>query len=224
MLFARNPDFTHFENRKQAGILLSERLIHLADKDSVVLAIPRGGLVVGREIALRLNAELDMIITKKLGAPGEPELAIGSVAEDGKVYRNEELINKLMISEEYIEKETKIQLKNLSEKTKIFSKFRKKAALKDRAIIITDDGIATGATMISAINYVKTQEPKSISVALPVGPPETVDTLAEMVNNVICLIIPEHFMAVGEFYKEFDQVSDLEVIEILKEFSDKKRF
>src|SRR3972149_8568640 len=117
-----------------------------------------------------------------------------------------------MISEQYIEKEISTQLKKLSEKAEIFSEYRNRPVLKERLVIITDDGIATGATMISAINCINMQEPKSIFVALPVGPPEAIDTISNMVDSVICLLTPDYFMAVGKFYEEFKQVSDLEVI------------
>jgi len=222
MSLISKSNIIRFKNRKQAGILLGEKLIHLVEKEPVVLAIPRGGVVVGREIAFRLNAELDLIITKKIGAPFNSELAIGSVAEDGSVYRNEELIKRLDISEEYIKEEAMVQLRNIKERTKIFSKYRSCILPKGKTVIITDDGIATGATMISAINCIKMKEPKSIFVALPVGPAETIYELLKIVKSVICLMKPEYFMAVGEFYEEFCQISDLEVIDTLREFSERK--
>ena len=222
MSLIENFNLTHFANREQAGILLAEKLLHLSGRSPVVLAIPRGGIVVAREIALKLNAELDLIFIKKIGARGNPELAIGAVSEDGGVYRNEELIRELMISEQYIEKEISTQLKKLSEKAEIFSEYRNRPLLKNRLVIITDDGIATGATMISAINCINLQEPKSIFVALPVGPPDTIESISDMVDGMICLLTPEYFMAVGRFYEEFEQVSDSEVIKILKEFSHMK--
>ena len=212
----------HFKNRKQAGILLGEKLKYLTDKNPVVLAIPRGGVIIGREIALKLNAEIDLIITKKIGAPDNPEFAIGAVSENGAVYLNEDLISRSGISQKYIEEEIKRQSENLRERGELFSKYRKRITVRRKLVIITDDGIATGATMVSAINCIKMQEPQSIFIALPVGPPETIDFLSGMVNCVVCLLTPEIFMAVGEFYDDFDQIDDSEVIEILKEFYSKK--
>ncbi len=222
MSLIMDSKLTRFKNRKQAGILLGEKLKYLKNKNPVVLSIPRGGAVIGREIALKLEAEFDLIITKKLGAPGNPELAIGAVSENGAVYLNKDLISWSEISQEYIRNEIKKQSQNLRERGELFSKYRKKVVVRGKSVIITDDGIATGATMASAINCTKMQQPQSIFIALPVGPPEAIDFLSGIVNCVVCLLTPKAFMSVGEYYEDFKQIDDSEVIEILKEFHSKK--
>ena len=209
-----------FRNRTEAGHILAEHLGDLAGPDALVLAIPRGGVVVGGVIAEELGCDLDVVIVRKLGAPSNPELAIGSLMEGAEEpYLNESIIRSLGVSHRYIEEETERQRKEAQRRAAAYRGDRPRAEMRDRVAIIADDGIATGATMISSIQGTKTQDPGRLIVALPVGPPENVDQIAMMVDDLVCLSTPAFFAAVGQFYEDFSQTTDDEVIEILQRFS-----
>ena len=209
-----------FRNRTEAGHILAEHLGDLAGPDALVLAIPRGGVVVGGVIAEELGCDLDVVIVRKLGAPSNPELAIGSLMEGAEEpYLNESIIRSLGVSRRYIEEETERQRKEAQRRAAAYRGDRPRAEMRDRVAIIADDGIATGATMISSIQGTKTQDPGRLIVALPVGPPEHVDQIAMMVDDLVCLSTPAFFAAVGQFYEDFSQTTDEEVIEILQRFS-----
>ena len=212
-----------FQNREQAGEKLAVELQdYRAKKDLVVLAIPRGGVVVGKKIAQTLQCPLDVIVTKKIGAPGNPELAIGAVGsappagEQVEPVINEELAAKMGTDEKY--------LKSQISKLKIETKRREKEFrgdkpplnLKDKAVIITDDGVATGATMMAAIELVRQQGPKKIIVAAPVIAKDTLKKIEKLADEVIYLEAPSLFFAVGQFYRNFEQVSDEEVVKLLR--------
>ena len=202
-----------FQNRTQAGRLLAEELKHLKSKNIVVLAIPRGGVVVGAEIAKALNSPLDIIVTKKIGVPGNPELAIGAMGPEGVVVWDKGLLNRLSLSTSDLApqvKSAKLKVQSYSSKFKI-----KEKNLSGKTVILTDDGIATGATTQAALEYIKTKQPKKLILAIPVAPPETVKKLKSQVDEFICLLTPALFWAVGQFYQEFDQVEDNEVVRIL---------
>jgi len=209
-----------FRNRTEAGRILAEHLGKLAGPDALVLAIPRGGVVVGGVIARELGCDLDVVIARKLGAPSNPELAIGSLTEGARQpYLNESIIRSLGVSQRYIEEETQRGREEARRCAAAYRGDRSRADIRDRVVIIADDGIATGATMISSIQGVKTQDPARLIVALPVGPPESVDRIAMMVDDLVCLCTPAFFAAVGQFYEDFSQTTDDEVIEILQRFS-----
>jgi len=209
-----------FRNRTEAGRILAEHLAELAGPDALVLAIPRGGVVVGGVIAEELGCDLDVVIVRKLGAPSNPELAIGSLMEGAeKPYLNESIIRSLGVSRRYIEEETERQRKEAQRRAAAYRGDRPRAEIRDRVVIIADDGIATGATMISSIQGTKTQDPGRLIVALPVGPPENVDQIAMMVDDLVCLSTPAFFAAVGQFYEDFSQTTDEEVIKTLQRFS-----
>ncbi|MGB9911543.1 MAG: phosphoribosyltransferase [Microgenomates group bacterium] len=205
-----------FENRKQAGQLLAQKLENLkGEKNLLVLAIPRGGVIVGREIASFLNCSLDIIITKKIPAPENSELAIGAVGAVGEPVIDEELAQKVGADEEYL----KFKILNLKleigEKEKKFRRGKKPLDLKDKVVILTDDGVATGATMRMAVEIVRQQEPKKIIVAVPVIAKDSLEKISSVADEVIYLEAPELFFAVGQFYKEFEQIKDEEVLKIL---------
>ncbi len=205
-----------FSNRVEAGRKLAEQLQHLRNRqDLLVLGIPRGGVVLAAEIVKNIGGLLDIVLTRKLGAPYNPELAIGAVAESGKLYLNNELISSLRVNSTYIKQVMKEQLDEIQARRQRYRQVLKKAGLEGKTVILTDDGIATGATMLASVWAARAEKPKRIIVAVPVSPPETLSRLAAEADEVVCLSAPSAFSAVGQFYREFEQVSDNEVLEIL---------
>ena len=206
-----------FEDRKEAGRLLATALEGFRGKDTVVLGIPRGGMVVAGEIAGALNSELDIALSRKLGAPGNPELAIGSIGEDGKLFLNEDLAFRAGADKAYIEAEKARQLAEIKNRVQLFRQFKAKVVLKGKTVIVTDDGVATGATMRAALWASRRENPKKLIAAVPVGAGESVRLLADYADEVIVLRLPRYLQAIGQFYRHFDQASDQEVMSILKE-------
>lgn len=206
-----------FDDRQEAGRLLAKELKLYRGQKAVVLGIPRGGIIVAQELARSIQADLDIVLAHKLRTPGYTELAMGSVAEDGSLFLNEEVIRELGIGEAYIEQEKERQLAEIKRRTELIRRVRSKVALGGRTVIVTDDGIATGATTQAALWAVRREHPQKLIVALPVGPEDTVMRLAEDVDEMICLRVPPSFAAVGQFYIKFSPVEDEEVLRILKE-------
>jgi putative phosphoribosyl transferase len=206
-----------FVNRVDAGKRLASALENFSGKYGVVLAIPRGGVVVGFEIAKALNLLLDITVPRKIGAPDNPELAIGAVAEDGSAILDDNLIKYLGISREYIKEESERQKQEIERRLKLYRQDTSYPDLKGLDVIVVDDGIATGSTMKAALASVKNRGAASITVAVPVGPPSTIEELEKIAGRVVCLYTPEFFQAIGEFYEDFSQTSDEEVIGLLQE-------
>lgn len=211
-----------FKDRKEAGRILAQQLKDFKKDNPVILGIPRGGLVVAREVADFLCAQLDIVLSRKLGAQGNPELAIGAISEDGKLFLNEALTAQLDMHNAYIQKEKEHQLAEIKRRIKIFRGARPKVSLKKKTVIITDDGVATGATMQAAIWAVRQEGAAEIIVALPVGPQTTLAELAKDADKIICLRAPVFFSAVGQFYDYFEQTEDREAASILKENFEKQ--
>jgi len=203
-----------FKNRIDAGIRLAEKLLEFKSQNVLVLAIPRGGLPLGAIVAKALNAPLDVALTKKIGHPYNKEYAIGAVS-----LKNIILSDAIGVTKGYIEEETTRLRKKLKERHNQYYKKGVSQDLKDKTVIIVDDGIATGNTILVTIELVKMQNPNKIVVAIPVAPPSTVRKLeaSSEVDEVICLETPYNFHAVGQFYQEFFQVSDQEAIRLLEE-------
>ncbi len=206
-----------FVDRVDAGKRLASALKNFSGKKGIVLAIPRGGVVVGYMISKALNLPLDIIIPRKIGAPDNPELAIGAVAEDGTTILDQNLIKYLGVDREYVIEETERQKQEIKRRLKLYRQDASYPDLKGLDVIVVDDGIATGSTMKAALSSVKNRGAASITVAIPVGPPSTINELEKMANRVLCLYTPEFFQAIGEFYKDFSQTSDEEVISLLQE-------
>ena len=202
-----------FTDRTDAGIQLSEKLMHHANGKVVVLAIPRGGLPVAAIVAKALNAPLDVALTKKLGHPYNREYAIGAVSLNNVV-----LSNAVGISQNYIEEETKRIREVLKKRYQQYYKNRESQSLKDKTVIIIDDGIATGNTVIATVELVHKQLPERVVVAIPVAPKLAIKKLEDspLVDEVVCLLTPFNFHAVGQFYERFHQVPDDEAIAILE--------
>jgi putative phosphoribosyl transferase len=210
-----------FTDRIDAGKRLASMLKDFTGKNGVVLAIPRGGVVVGFEIAKALNLQLDVIIPRKIGSPENPELAIGAVAEDGTTILDNQLIKYLAVSKEYVVIETQRQKHEIGRRLKLYRQDASYPNIKGFDVIIVDDGIATGSTMKAALASVRNRGASSVTVAVPVGPPSTIEELNELADRVVCLYTPEYFQAIGEFYNDFSQTPDEEVIRLLRESKQK---
>jgi putative phosphoribosyl transferase len=215
-----------FKNRTDAAKRLADKLKLLIDRhpsEFIILAIPRGGVVTGDVIASSIGAKLDIVVSRKIGAPYNSEVAIGAVMHDGSFFPNEDIINMSNVSQEYIDEQISIQKKEIERR---LDRFRgsKQYHLQGKTIILVDDGIATGATMFAAIRWLVKQKPKSLIVAVPVAPKDTFDNLKKevKVNKVVVLHSPTVFSAVGAFYEDFSQVSDEEVIEIMDKYRYKR--
>lgn len=206
-----------FIDRIDAGRQLAAALIDLRDRSDqiVVLAIPRGGVIVGRELARSLHAPLEIILTRKLGAPNNPELAIGAVAEDGTTLIDAELVNYLSVSNSYLDREIENQKCEMQRRAGIYRHGRKRSAVTNKIAIVVDDGVATGSTLIAALRSVHAAGVNEVIAAVPVGPNDIVRRLRHEADRVVCLLMPIDFWAVGQHYLRFDQVSDEEVVEAL---------
>ncbi len=209
----------YFTNRHSAGKQLVERLVPYKNKPGViVLAIPRGGLEVGYELAVGLNAPLDIVVTKKIPAPDNEELAIGAVAYGKEVVLYDELVHVYALEDEYITAQVDRLGEVIKRRYADYHDSEKPVFpdLKNKIVILTDDGIATGYTLLAAIRFVKKQKPAKIIVAVPVSAKDTADRIQAEVDEFVVLHIPPIFMAVGQFYGEFRQVEDEEAKELLK--------
>lgn len=182
----------------------------------LVLAIPRGGVPVAKEVAEALGADLDIIVPRKLGAEGNPEYAIGAVMQDGTVYLNPEAMSITGADDEYVEAEKARQMKEAARRLAEYRGRRKELDLSGRVVVVVDDGIATGATMVAALRWVKSHGAKAVVAAAPVAPERTLEELRQEADLVVCPLAPEPFYAIGAFYANFDQVTDDEVKEILQ--------
>jgi len=204
-----------YRNRDEAAKLLAERLENFKGQNPLILAIPRGAVPMAKVIAEELDGEIDVVLVRKLGAPGNPEFAIGSVDETGWAYIADYAVS--IGGKEYIEEEKERQLATMRKRRAQYTPVRPPIDPAGRVVIVVDDGLATGATMISALHSLKAKNPKLLVCAVPVSPPDTIEKVTEYADQVVCLQTPPNFYAVGQFYMEFTQVSDEEVIRILKE-------
>ncbi|MCW4025591.1 MAG: phosphoribosyltransferase [Candidatus Bathyarchaeota archaeon] len=205
-----------FSDRIAAGKLLAQALKDKVDKNVIVLAIPRGGVVVGFEVARELGAELDVVVPRKLGAPGDPELAIGAIAEDGTVVLDKKLMEYLGVSEAYVTMESERQRLEIQRRLKTYRGDQPPLNLEDRDVVLVDDGIATGSTMKAALASARKNGAKRLIVAVPVGPFSADVELEEIADEVVFLYKPRVFNAIGEFYTDFTQTTDAEVKALLK--------
>lgn len=203
-------------NRTEAGQLLAKKLTAYANRsDLLVLGLPRGGVPVAFEIATALNAPLDICIVRKLGVPGHEELAMGAIAMGGVMVLNEEVVKGAKIARSIIERVAAREKLELARRDRLYRGDRPLPELRDRTVILVDDGIATGSTLKAAIAIVRQQQPKSIVVAVPVAPQSTCHELKEEVDEVVCLMMPEPLRAIGLWYDDFLPTSDAEVQDLL---------
>jgi putative phosphoribosyl transferase len=204
-----------FRDREDAARQLAEIVRRRHLKDPLVLGIPRGGAVTAADLANEIGAEMDVVLARKLRAPDAPELAIGAISENGEVYFNHAVHQVPGLSDSYVHQECQIQLQEIARRKKMFRAVRPVAPIMGRTVIVTDDGIATGSTMIAALQATRVQNPLSLVVAVPVASPDRLREVRHWCDDVICLLTPRFFYSVGQFYDEFEPVSDEEVLELL---------
>lgn len=209
-----------FINRTEAGGLLADKLEKYTSRDDViVLGLPRGGVPVAFEVAKRLRAPLDVFVVRKLGVPGFEELAAGAIASGGVRVLNEDVVRAIPFASEAIEAVTSKEITELQRREQIYREGRPAPKLRDKTVILVDDGLATGATMRVAVKALRHQNAAKIIVAVPVGPPDTCQELAHEADEAICLKAPPFFQAVGQYYEDFSQTSDDDVRELLAKAS-----
>jgi predicted phosphoribosyltransferase len=205
-----------FRDREEAARLLARRLKDRTFRNPLVLAIPRGGVVTGAVLARELGAELDVVLSRKLRAPFQPELAVGALAEDGQVYLEPRTREFLDLTEEYLAGERRHQLGEITRRKALIREVRPPASIPGRSVIVTDDGIATGSTMIAALQVARAQQPHELIVAVPVAPPDRLAEVRRHCDEAVCLLTPVDFFAIGQFYEDFAPVEDAEVVELLR--------
>jgi putative phosphoribosyl transferase len=207
-----------FADRSEAGRALAQRLLRFKDERPVVLALPRGGVPVGFEVARALEAPLDLVLVRKIGAPFQPELAVGAVVDGSRpeTVLNEEMVREFGIPETYIAEESARQLAEIERRRELYLAGRTRIPVEARTAIVVDDGIATGATMEAALHATRRANPKRLVLATPVAPPDTIERLRPRADEVVCLAMPRLFGAIGAFYEDFRQVNDEEVVDLLR--------
>jgi putative phosphoribosyl transferase len=211
------PGGGEFADRADAGRRLAQQLQHLRGEDAVVLGLPRGGVVVAYEVARALAAPLDIVVVRKLGAPDQPELGIGAVvdADHPQVSLYDELVRRLGVSREHIEEEVGAQVKEIRRREQEYRGDREPVDVRGRTAIIVDDGVATGSSVRAALRALRARRPARLVLAVPVAAPESLQMLESEADEVVCLLAPPSFRAVGQFYQDFDQTSDKEVVDLL---------
>ena len=203
-----------FADRVEAGERLGAALRHLAGSDPVVLAIPRGGVIVGEAVARTLGASLDVVVPRKIGAPGNPELAIGAVAPGIRVL-DTRMVRGLGVSDEYLDREIAAQEAEIERRQAAYRQGRPPQPVEGRTAIVVDDGVATGSTAVAALRWARKQGAARVLLAVPVAPPQSLDRLRAEVDELVVLETPRPFFAVGEWYRDFGQTSDREVVEAI---------
>ncbi len=198
------------KDRKEAAQKLAEKLLKYKDEGGVVMAIPRGGIPVGHEISKKLNWPLEIVLSKKIGHPTNKEFAIGAVSLSGRVHNHD-----IPVSEDYLDTETKNIRNELRNQYHKYMNDEEPVTITGKTVILTDDGVATGHTLLSTIDLLKRDKPAKIVVAVPVSSPDAMTKIEEQVDEAICLTCPEEFNSVGQFYEKFDQVSDEDAIGLL---------
>jgi predicted phosphoribosyltransferase len=209
-----------FEDRREAGRALAARLRTYAGRsDVVVLALPRGGVPVAFPVAEALDAPLDLFLVRKLGTPGHKELAMGAIASGGVRVLNDEVVNRYGISHAAIDAVACEEERELMRREAVYREGRAGVPLEGRIVILIDDGLATGSTMMAAVKAVRQRQPAKVIVAVPVGAPDTCEALSTIADEVVCVRTPEPFSAVGQWYLDFDQTTDEEVQQLLRAHS-----
>lgn len=204
-----------FKNRIDAGQKLAKALKPYEKLNPIILALPRGGVPIGTVVSKALQAPLDVLVVRKIGAPWNPEFGVGAMTESILIF-DEETLKELDLTHQHLQKTIEEEKIELTHRIELYREGKEFPDVKGRVVILIDDGLATGITTMAAIKSIKQMKPKSIVLAIPVGPSETIEKLRKLVDDIICLEIPPFFHAVGEFYKDFPQVTDKEVIQLLK--------
>jgi predicted phosphoribosyltransferase len=204
-----------FRNREDAARQLAGKLKGRGLRDLLVLAIPSGGIITGAVLARALDAELDVVLSRKLRAPGQPDLVLGAISEDGQVYLNPGAKDVLPLTEEYLAEERRRQLAEIARRQQLFRGVRPPARIEGRTVILTDDGIATGSTMIAALKVVRAQKPRDLIVAVPVAPADRLEEIHRYCDELVWLLSPDLFRVIDEFYEGFPPVNDAQVLDFL---------
>ena len=205
-----------FQNREEAGRQLAGKLKKYRDvADGLILALPRGGVAVGYQLSIALHLPLDVFITRKIGAPENPEYALGAVSETGNIYLNPDAVAEFRLSHEDVKDIVSVQRREISRRQQLYRQGRHPLPLKDRLVILVDDGIATGSTFFASVEAIRHQAPRRLVAAIPVGPAETITKASSLVDEMVVLATPEPFWAVGNHYIDFTQVEDRDVLEYL---------
>ncbi len=205
-----------FRDRVDAGEQLAKKLIHYkGNKDAIAIGLPRGGVPVAYEVSRMLGLPLDIVCPRKIGAPGNPEFAIGAITETGEGMFDTQTIARLRVSNSYIEKEVQKEKQVALARLKAYREGLPPRVLEGKTVILIDDGLATGATMKAAIRSARSQGVLKIVVAIPVSPPSTLDEMEELADEVVCLDAPLYFQAVGQFYEDFSPTEDEEVVALM---------
>ncbi|TKB75392.1 MAG: phosphoribosyltransferase [Nitrospira sp.] len=205
-----------FRNREEAGRILADKLSRYRnDPTALILALPRGGVAVGYQLSLALHVPLDVFITRKIGAPDNPEYAIGAVTETGSHYLNQEAINSFALSRHELNRLIHIQEKEIARRRELYRQGRPLPQLTGRTVLLVDDGIATGATFMASALAIRGLHPRRLVGVIPVGPPSTIREVRAHVDELVVLMTPDPFYAVGNFFTDFTQVEDRDVIQYL---------
>ena len=206
-----------FTDRGEAGRRLADKLVHLKDRQPIVLALPRGGVAVGFEVARALDAPLDIVLVRKIGVPWQPEFALGAVTDGAshETFIDRDLATSVDVPESYINEESARQLEEIERRRKLYCEGLPALEVAGRTAIVVDDGIATGATMRVALQAVRRRAPARLVLAVPVAPPDTLAALLEAADEAVCLETPTGLGAIGNYYRDFHQMSDAEVIDLL---------
>jgi putative phosphoribosyl transferase len=205
-----------FRNRDEAGRILADKLRHYRnDPTALILALPRGGVTVGYQLSLALHLPLDVFMTRKIGAPGNPEYAIGAVAETGSRSLNQEAVNSFGLSQHELDQLIHVQEKEIARRKDLYRQGRSLPQLAGRTVLLVDDGVATGATFIASALAIRSLQPRRLVGVLPVGPPSTIREVRAHVDELVVLMTPDPFYAVGNFFTDFTQVEDRDVIQYL---------
>ncbi len=204
-----------FENRTDAGRKLATRLQKYRDRSPLVIALPRGGGPVAYEVARALGAPLDVLVARKIGAPGQPEFGIGAIAQGGAMFLNDGVVRELGVTQEYLNAVTRKETAEMARRVRAYRGDRPPLDVRGRTVLLVDDGLATGVTTRAAVRALREQAPREIILAVPVCAPETALELRSEFDEVICASSPEHFRAVGLWYVDFEQTTDEEVVSLL---------
>lgn len=205
-----------FRNREEAGRILADKLSHYRnDPTAVILALPRGGVAVGYQLSLALHLPLDVFMTRKIGAPGNPEYAIGAVAETGSCSLNQEAVNSFGLSQHELDRLIHVQEKEIARRKDLYRQGRSLPQLTGRTVLLVDDGIATGSTFMASALAIRSLQPRRLVGVIPVGPSSTIREVRSHVDELVMLMTPEPFEAVGNFFVDFTQVEDRDVIQYL---------
>lgn len=205
-----------FQDRQEAGRLLAEELIEYQDEEPIILALPRSGVPVAFPVAQKLKTPLDVLVVRKIGAPNNPEYGIGAIAENGVVVLDQRAVSLLGVSEEQLKQLKEKENAELERRVQKYRGGKILPPLKDRLVILVDDGLATGVTAQAAITAVKKEKPRAIIFAAPVCARDSVSKIKNKVKEIVCLHLPTDLRAIGQYYRHFEQTSDVEVIELLE--------